>query len=623
MRFPVAVFAIVALVPAPAGAQWSMCSSAVEEIDLTRQQLYQMFDDLYLRPDATRNTLTLVSPRVLFMIGNDLQRANTSGRWQPHLGKCDPVTDRSLYEIEQLLTPNQASVSGGAMAIGGGSTGSAGSAAFGSSRAADDVVVGFADRGDFTPFHAFRWTRAGGLVDLGTLDPSNNASRTSMATATSADGSVVVGVSQVGSGATQHAFRWTAAGMVAMAPPAGAGRDSRATGISAAGDVIVGDATFADPQSFTGFRSGAFRWTAAGGFQNLGALAPGYFSIATRVSADGSTIVGQGGVEVRVGNSSTNGSRAFRWTSSGGMQAIGPLAGHTHAVATGVSDNGKVVVGISSAGPLSFNPVQRYGAGTAFIWTESASIRELRQVLIDQGFRMTGVSLVTASAISQDGQYIVGDGIGPRTPSGETRPYLVKLCDTTNQVPCTPLRPAPAVADFTFTTSSPVATSVAAGQSVTASLTVTPSGGFTQAVSFACAGLPPTTACAFAPPTVTPNGAALSTTLTITTTAPTRGSSGMITTWTGTEGDSIVLVVVLLSGVVMFARSRCRGLAVAAVAMGLLASCGGGGESNTTAPPVLTGGTAAGTYPIVVTAASGSGATSLSKTLTITLTVTR
>ena len=40
--------------------------------------------------------------------------------------------------------------------------------------------------------------------------------------------------------------------------------------------------------------------------------------------------------------------RAFRWTQAGGMTAIGPLPGHQHAAATGVSDNGKIVVGTSS-----------------------------------------------------------------------------------------------------------------------------------------------------------------------------------------------------------------------------------------------------------------------------------
>jgi uncharacterized membrane protein len=72
------------------------------------------------------------------------------------------------------------------------------------------------------------------------------------------------------------------------------------------------------------------------------------------VSGDGSTIVGQ---------SYGNQSRAFRWTSGGGMQALGmlsPLA--TGSQAIGASDDGSTIVG-SIYGPL-------YG-GQAVRWTSS------------------------------------------------------------------------------------------------------------------------------------------------------------------------------------------------------------------------------------------------------------
>lgn len=50
----------------------------------------------------------------------------------------------------------------------------------------------------------------------------------------------------------------------------------------------------------------------------------------------------------------------------------------------------------------------------------------------------------------------------------------------------------------------------------TAKFIVTPENGFNGAVTFACTGLPSGAACAFGPSTITPSGAALSTTLTIT-----------------------------------------------------------------------------------------------------------
>ncbi len=613
-----ALVVLVTLVPNAVHAQ-SVCSSPIEEKHSIEPEMYQMLNDIYMRPKGSKVKLPLLNEVFLDMYGDERQAAPT-GRWRPHFGKCDPVTDNSIYKIQQLFSSANPNVSGSATSVGGVSTGPSARYAFGSSQADNEIVVGYIDRGDFTTFHAFRWTLAGGLVDLGTLDPANNPTRTSMATGVSADGGVVVGFSQLGAGAAQHAFRWTNLGLVDLGVPAGPTGDSRATGVSAAGDVVVGDATFADAASFSGFRSGAFRWTSTG-FQNLGALEPGFFSIATAVTSDGNTVVGQGGVQITVGGSSTNGSRAFRWTSAGGMQAIGPLAGHSHAVATGVSDNGKVVVGISSTGPLAYNRVLNYGQGTAFIWTASAGIKELRQVMVDRGFNMTGVSLVTATGISEDGQFIVGDATGPGVPAGETRPYIIKLCDAANNPRCSPFQAAPVAADFAFATSRPTSVTVPAGQNVTAILTLTPSGGFNSAVSFTCSGLPATTACAFAPATLTPNGAAVSTTLTISTTAPKAGGSSTIVVWTPPAGIAIAMLLGALLLVVAPTRVR-RRLVYAVATIGVFTSCGGGGDKGGTTQPPLTGGTAAGTYAIVVTATSGSGASAVMKSLTITMTVT-
>src|SRR5215831_18509787 len=54
--------------------------------------------------------------------------------------------------------------------------------------------------------HPFRWTPAGGMVDLGTFRDG----QTAQATGVSSDGSVVVGYSDVADGSV-HAFRWTSA----------------------------------------------------------------------------------------------------------------------------------------------------------------------------------------------------------------------------------------------------------------------------------------------------------------------------------------------------------------------------------------------------------------------------
>lgn len=542
---------------------------------------------------------------------------------QPAVAVCDIDAASSIIEISRIFDLGATNSIGSAT---GGSTGGGGPFARQGSNvgnlAAGTTIVGYIDRGPSTLFHAFRWTTATGLIDIGTLDPANNANRTSTATGVNADGSVIVGLSATGAGPIQHAFRWTAAGMVDLGAPAGATRDSRALAVNGAGDVLVGDAVFADPNAFTGFRNGAFRWTATGGFQNLGALEPGYFSVATDVSADGTVIVGQGGIQIVVGNSSTNGSRAFRWTSTTGLQAIGPLSGHTHAIATGVSDNGKVVVGVSAAGPLSYNLFLGHGGGIAFRWTEAGGIQDLRQVLITASLNLTGITLVNASGVSADGQWIFGNAFHSTTPDGETRPFVARFCDAAISGPCTPLTIAPA-ASFNLTSASSTSPSVVAGSSVTSTLTVTPSGGFNQAVTFSCSGLPAESSCAFAPASLTPNGAAITTTLTITTTAP-RAAGLMSSPWGATLALAIagLLLGSMLTSEATRARTRWMRPVVAGIAsLVVITSCGGG--DGGTAPPPLTGGSPAGTFPVVVTASSGSGANAVNKTLTISLTVTR
>ncbi|MFO1501051.1 MAG: hypothetical protein U1G07_22120 [Verrucomicrobiota bacterium] len=65
--------------------------------------------------------------------------------------------------------------------------------------------------------------------------------------------------------------------------------------------------------------------------------------MATAVTADGSVVVGQ--------SDSAGRSRAFRWTETGGLQDLGVIDGDSESAATGISDDGALVVGISSAEP--------------------------------------------------------------------------------------------------------------------------------------------------------------------------------------------------------------------------------------------------------------------------------
>ncbi len=174
------------------------------------------------------------------------------------------------------------------------------------------IVVGWgssASSGGTGRTEAFRWTQATGMVGLGDL-PGGIFS--SYATGISADGSIVVGwgssASSGGTGRTE-AFRWAqATGMVGLGDLPGGLFYSDASGVSADGSVVVGVSEGANGWE-------AFRWTQATGMVGLGDLAGGSFdSAAWGVSADGSVVVGDG--------NSANGQEAFIWNSTQGMRSL-------------------------------------------------------------------------------------------------------------------------------------------------------------------------------------------------------------------------------------------------------------------------------------------------------------
>jgi hypothetical protein len=150
---------------------------------------------------------------------------------------------------------------------------------------------------------------------------------------------------------------------------------------------------------------------------------------------------------------------------------------------------------------------------------------------------------------------------------------------------------------------------VATGQSANTTITVTPQNGFADAVSFACSGLPAGASCSFSPQTVTPSGAAASTTLTVNDAA----SASM------RDRNPVPLIPgVALAGLVCFfgcKRRRWQILAASVICvacLGAINGCSGGGSGGggTTTPQPISS-------TVTVTATSGT----LSHTTTILLTV--
>lgn len=141
-----------------------------------------------------------------------------------------------------------------------------------------------------------------------------------------------------------------------------------------------------------------FRWTSVRGFEALG---PSYALSNLGISDDGDTVVGYRRDEV------LQRWDAYRWTAAGGMQSLGAWAsdqlGEFSYYASGVTGDGAVVVGAGHGHPSTsvLNSV-------AFRWTESTGMVTLGP-LNDPDFVLLGS---WAAAVTPDGSTIVGDCSG-------------------------------------------------------------------------------------------------------------------------------------------------------------------------------------------------------------------
>jgi hypothetical protein len=158
-------------------------------------------------------------------------------------------------------------------------------------------------------------------------------------------------------------------------------------------------------------------------------------------------------------------------------------------------------------------------------------------------------------------------------------------------------------ADFGISLSS-TSGSATAGKSVMTAISITPSGGFNQQVSFSCSGLPAGATCSFSPATVTPNGSAAQTTLTIQT-------SQQQSFLQPESNPHAAMTLALLGGGLLcfgsFFRKRKWGLNLTLLCLIVAGVVGCGGSST----PKTT------TSTITVTATAGSATHSATYTLTV------
>jgi len=239
--------------------------------------------------------------------------------------------------------------------------------------------------------------------------------------------------------------------------------------------------------------------------------------------------------------------------------------------------------------------------------------------------QMVTISDATAGATI----YYTIDGTTPTTTSTKyTSTIAVNSTETIKAIATTTGFANSAVATATYTINLPAADfqlsvnpstlTIVAGQSGNATFTVTPQNGFNSQVNFACSGLPSEAACSFNPTSVTPNGAAISSTLTVTTTA--MSAALRVPILPSQRPTYAVLFPVLAMIFVVAARPRrashtlqLLGLLILLMLASGLTSCNGGSGGNP--------GTPLGASMLSVSAStSGTGAISHTTTLKITIT---
>lgn len=289
----------------------------------------------------------------------------------------------------------------------------------------------------------FRWTSADGLVRIDGLTPDAQI----YARAITPDGVTIVGENtdpRVG-------FIKSGGGAVeSMGIPnpllydQTAANDVSNDGLRAAGLISrIDDGTF---------RMG--RWTAGGGWEDLGVLEPSHYeSAGNAISGDGSIVAGYS-----IGNTFT----AVKWTQADGMVALNnPFGiesdtaviamaadgstfvgqardaflkvqaavwksdGSTQILATTSGFDSASAFGVSGDGSIIGGNVfdDQLGLETAAFWV-NGEVYDLKVYLEGAGIDLDGWSLTAVTEVSQNGLYLTGRGVNP---DGFTEAFLVQI----------------------------------------------------------------------------------------------------------------------------------------------------------------------------------------------------
>jgi uncharacterized membrane protein/uncharacterized protein YhjY with autotransporter beta-barrel domain len=227
------------------------------------------------------------------------------------------------------------------------------------SRDGTTVVGGFQSSTDITKWDAYRWSEVSGFTTLGDAAWSR-----SWATGMNNDASVIVGQGHYAPADADYAWRWTLDGGMRSLGTLPGFAASGAEDVSNDGKVVVG--WLQDRADLANASRTAMVWTENGGMESIGQLNGGGWSEAVGVSESGSIVAGWARDGSALDEFGQPYARAFTWTRNG-MTVLPLPTGAVNTVATGISGDGRVVVGWAD------DPAARVNH-PAMIWTPSGPV---------------------------------------------------------------------------------------------------------------------------------------------------------------------------------------------------------------------------------------------------------
>ncbi len=367
---------------------------------------------------------------------------------------------------------------------------------------------------------------------------------------------------------------------------------SQAAGTSSAAQTVtITNSGGSDLTGITLFSTPDFPETSTcGATLAAGATCTASVAFAPVTGADGSgtlTLSADGGLSAEV---------ALSGTATGGLLRVAPSSLNFYNWPQGTrSQPQTLVISNSGTSALQLQSLALAGAGFA----QSSSTCSPLPISLAPGADCTlALTYTPAQAAAGSGSVTIASSAGNAT---------VSLAGSTSTA---------SGGSFTLTADR-TSTSVQAGQSAAFTLALTP-GTFTGTVSLTCTGAPAASSCSVVPPqlSLAAGGAAASALVTVTTSA---GNAGFMAPPLPLHGPSAwQWMLIAAAGLLLFLMMRLRAPrrrrwllgAIAAMALAA-AACGGH------ATPRLLGGTPPGTYPLTVTATSGT----VTHTVQISLTV--